>query len=205
METVEFSSLYNFWKMYADELGFDNITYDNLPIFVNPDTYIGNHRAYFYDLKHDQIVMGKSGWETTAWHLLMNSIDHEKMVAVHIMATIFNIFDGINDRYMPEHFCDPKINDYQHAVFFACRKKVGFAPGMIWHHRHSDVYPKTITYDKFTFYHNKVFKYHKTHFDPYLIVYMAVLEAKINMERFGIYFSMNKEALDRSLKHYHEE
>jgi hypothetical protein len=34
---------------------------------------------------------------------------------------------------------------------------------------------------------------------------MAVLEAKINMERFGIYFSMNKEALDRSLKHYHEE
>lgn len=189
--------------MYADELGFENITYDNLPIYVNPDVYVGNHKAYFYDLKKDHIIRDKSGWETTAWHLLMNSIDHEKMVAVHIMATIFNIFDGIN--HIPEHFIDSKISDYQHAIYLACRNKVGFGAGTIWHHRHSDVYPKTISYSKFTFYHDTVFEYHKRYIDPYVIIYMAVLEAKINMERFGIYFSMNKETLDNSFKRYHEE
>ena len=204
MENIDFNGLYQFWKMYADELGFDKLTFDNLTVYTTPNVHYGIHNAYFYDLKNNKVYRNKTGWETTAYHLLMNSVDHEKMVAIHIMATIFNIFDGINDRYTPEHFRDPKIYDYRHAIYLACRNKVGFEPGMIWHHRHSDVYPQTITYSKFTFYHDKILEYHTRSFDPYLIIYMAVLEAKINMERFGIVYPFDKEDLIRHIDEYHK-
>lgn len=192
---MDWSVLYRDWKYEADKLEFKPVTFDNLDIYTK-ENKCGLCTASFYDKKDKRLLDYRNGWNDTAFKILKNSKDEEKLVAVYIAATIHNIFSDRNDT--PIQFQKKEILHYKREVLLTCRDKLGYLP--TYNHLCTNVYPLNVEYYNFNCYKEYIW-YDKREilFDNSILLYISVLDAMLN-SKYAIVYNLNNESLNNIFK-----
>lgn len=183
---MEWNDISYRWKSLADNYGFKPITKENLNIYTTKES-TGIYSAYFID-PEDMRRCQLRCTDDTAFRILEDCMDEEKLIAIYLCASIHNIFEGRNKP--PRFFEGREVYEFVREIKGACRDKLEYSP--LYHHWCSEVWPVTLNYRAFTCYWDRNMEY----FDPDTIYTISILEAMLN-SKFAISFSMNIETLKK--------